>query len=542
MKAERMHVCLVAALLLSASTPAAGPRRDEAAGQAEALRLAFDLAEVRVGGIALRYEKTLRPREGALRATLADFLKKEAGYLAPAALLRKKADQAVRQVNKIVGFSPDDKQRAEQRELLLGFLRLTESFRLGAPDRKTTLYVITQESSKDYLRKGGTLPGFTYDKARDKATYVFKYGRYSRSASRPGKPPGMALVIPVGADAPEKELAKLLKVIGKVWLSPSAGMSLHELAEHTMLNRRLKPFDPHFRWFSDGFANAIAVQVLGTLVDRKAAAEFAARFDPAQYSVPKQNVNLRYWLGADFEVAAPIESEEHLSKARYCHATQEAVRLVEAHGIGCVAKILDAACKKESGNSSADLISAVKEVTGEDIENRLLSYQSFRTAQEGIKQYTKAFRRAYARDDHAPALRALLRLMELHAGAERQHYAVAAYLLFRMGHEGAGDRAILRRAALCRRRGLNDAYVGMHALFIDYSLMCNRLAKAQPSAEIVLKARPQYVGALAVRMHKLRVEGKRDQAAEIARRILELDKGPNSPWRRLAKRALGGKP
>ena len=340
MKTERMHVCFAAALLvLSSTAPGAGPHQGgaglspaQAARQAEALRLAFDLAEVRVEGVTLRYEKTLAPRAGAIRATLAGFLKKEAAYFAPGALLRKKADQAVHQVNKIVGFSPDGKQRAEQREMLVGFLRLTEFLRLAAPGRKTTLYVITQESSKDYLRKGGTLPGFSYDKARDKATYVFKYGRHSRSASRPGKAPAMALVIPVGADAPEEELAGFLKVIGKVWLSPSAGMALHELAELTILNRRLKPSDPHFRWFTDGFANAVAVHVLGTLVDRATAAEFAARFDPAQYDVPKQNVHLRYWLGTDFEVATPIDSEDQLSKARYCHATQEAVRLVKAHG------------------------------------------------------------------------------------------------------------------------------------------------------------------------------------------------------------------
>ena len=181
----------------------------------------------------------------------------------------------------------------------------------------------------------------------------------------------------------------------------------------------------------------------------------------------------------------------------------------------------------------------MREATGEDMAKRLLRYQRFRTTQEGLREYTKQFRSAYGRDDHAPALRALLRLMELSAGTEGRHYAIAAYLLFRMGHEGAGDQAILRRAAVCGRRGLPDAHVGMHALFIDYSLMCNRLTKAQPSAEIVLKAQPQHVGALAVRMHKLRLEGKHNQAAEIARRILELDKVPNSPWRRLAKRVLG---
>ena len=89
---------------------------------------------------------------------------------------------------------------------------------------------------------------------------------------------------------------------------------------------------------------------------------------------------------------------------------------------------------------------------------------------------------------------------------------------------------------------MKEAHVAMHAMFIDYALRCGNLRKAVPSAEVVLKAKPEYVPALAVRMLKLGAAGKTDEARRIARRILKLDADPKSPWRQLAEKALKAVP
>ena len=94
---------------------------------------------------------------------------------------------------------------------------------------------------------------------------------------------------------------------------------------------------------------------------------------------------------------------------------------------------------------------------------------------------------------------------------------------------------MLSHADFCKERGLEPAYVTMHALFITYARMCNNLAKATASAEIVLKSKPDYVPALAVRMVKLRSAGDIEEAKKIAQRILNLEQNPQNPWRKLAE-------
>jgi len=501
---------------------------------------AFDLAGARVEGVRLRYERSLAGELDAIKSSLLDLVKREARDAASIASLREKSDRAVETVNKIVGFSPSRKDKAAQRALLLGFLdTMDKTIRLTGPGRKVTLYLVTRKTSKDYLRRGGKLPGFTYDKATDKATYEFKMGGKVGGGEGSG---GVELVLPVAADGAGKEVAAILAGVGRMRSWASVGMALHEVAEITIVAHRLKPFDPYFRWFSDGFANAITIHVLRDIAGERAAAEFAEAFDVGSYADLEKKINLLYWMGGDFCVKTPLDSESRLEHARYNYATQEALGLIDRHGIGCVAGILDKACKKASGNDSRNLISAVKEVTGEDVEKRFLRYQSFQTKAEGLKRYAGAFNAAVGRKDYARALPALLRIHELRGMVDPRFYGNAAQLLFRMGHEAAGDRAILDHAELCERRGMKEAHVAMHLLFIDYALRCGNLRKAVPSAEVVLKAKPEYVPALAVRMLKLGAAGKTDEAKALARRILKLDSKPKSPWRQLAEKALKAAP
>ena len=444
MSACRIFGGLVAVLWLAASALSAevkppDPWRD------------FDLAEVRVEGILLRYEKRLTPKMDGIRAAVADFAKKEAKHFAKAKELRDKSAKIIEQINAIVGLSPSAEQKAEQRKLFFGLLDAGAVVRLTGPGRKSTLYLITRKSSKDYLRKGGKLPGFTYDKAKDQAEYRFHIGRTSRDK---GAPKQVELVLPIDADKAGERISDILSGMSRTWGRAWVGLAVHELVESTILWYRLKPRDPYFRWFSDGFANAVAIHVLRSNVGEKAAVEFAEMYGIARHAALAKKINLQYWLAVNQCIfkgpSGPLDSESDLTQARYSFAMHEAVRLIDKHGIGCVAKILDKACAPNRGASREDILAAVKEATGEDIAKRLGRYQSFKTRQEGLAMYTKRYQGATARKDHHEALTALLRMHELRERRDLAVFAQVAELLFKLGHKAAGRR-VLTRAQLRRK-------------------------------------------------------------------------------------------
>ncbi len=517
------HKALIVTLVLCLSAQAS------AGGEKDPWR-AFELGEIKVDGVRLRYGKTLELDVDAIRKALSEFLKEQAEHGAEIDLLGQTSEQIVEQVNRIVGFSPSKKEKAEQHKMLSLFLGKavpTISFGPGA-----TIYLISKESTKDYLRKGGSLPGFTYNKAEDQANYKFAFNRSSKDEKISEE---IEIAVPVEADRAEKQFSTFLAMIGGLQVSMRSGLALHELVEITMLKYRLRPRDPYFRWFSDGFANAIVIHLLKNNVGEEVAADFAQDYDTKKYAALEKQINLRYWMGLGYCIETPLKSEKELNYARYCYATLEATRLIDKHGIGCVAKILDKACKNASGNNSRDLIPAIKEVTGEDMEKRFLRYQTFKTSEEGIKQYGESYNAALAKKDGETALPALIRLYELRAMSPPDFYSKAAFLLLKMGHEEVGDQVILGGAELLKERDRKEAYVVMHAVFIDYAFKCNNPKKAVPSAEIVLESKPDHVPALAIRMVKLRSTGDVEGAKKIAQRILELEKDPKSHWRKIAE-------
>ena len=499
-------------------------------GEAENPWQNFDLGKIQVNGVTVQYEKSLSPELAGLQQTLSDFLKQEAKNVAQLEDLKAKWDEIIEQVNRILGFSPTEEQKVNQRKLLSKFIAV--QFRLAKPGQKTTIYLVTKKSTKDYLRKGGSLPGFTYDRTKDEADYTFAYYRSSKDEQVSEE---IEIVVPVGAEQAEKGFSIFLTERIERQQSLMAGVALHELVEGTMLSHRLKPRDPYFRWFSDGFANGIAIHLLRTNVSKQEAAEYADTRNTKKYAALEKQLNLRYWMASAWCIKTPLASEGELSNARYTYATFEAARLIVKYGIGCVAKILEKACKNESGNYSRDLILAIKEVTGEDMEKRFLRYQTFETKEQGIAQYAKSSNAAVDQKDYGKALPCLLRIHELRGMGDPLFYKNAAFLLFRMGREDAGDQVILSHADFCKERGLEPAYVTMHALFINYAFMCNNPKKAVPSAEIVLESKPDYVPALVIRMVKLRSAGDIEGAKKIAQRILELEENPNSKWREIAE-------
>jgi hypothetical protein len=242
-------------------------------------------------------------------------------------------------------------------------------------------------------------------------------------------------------------------------------------------------------------------------------------------------------MGHDFCIDTPPEVEGPLTNARYAYATFEAQRIIEQHGIECVAEILDLACKDKT-NDSRNLDEAIREVTGEDIPKRFQRYQTFKTPSEGLAKYTEQFGAAMARKDYPEALMNLLHRLEVEGIGNPMYYGTAAYLLQKMGYEGLADQAILKPLGLMKRRGTEDSLLGMQTIFIIHAIKCGKLSKAHSMAEEVLKSKPDTIPALMVRLDRLVSLGKLDKAEKTARHILKLDNNPKSPARRLAQKTL----
>ena len=505
-------------------------------GAEKAVWEAFELKSEEVDGVTVYYEESLADTMPDVREILKGFLAEQARTQQSLSHLLAKSKEVLEDVNRIVGAKPDGEALKKQQEVLSFIVRKTApAFNLA----EAKVPVVKRGTIKDYLRKGGSLRGFTYDKATD--TAVFKSGSRIRQGD-PGEAPALDLLVPVNGPEDVKGAAEAVFGALRQMTRDIAGLALHEVVEFVIVNERLRPRDPYFRWFSDGFANAIAIRLLKKHVGESEATSFAGLQDPKRYTDLERNLNLYYWMGADWRIESPLESEERLEKARYAYATLEAQRLIEEHGIQCVAAILDKVATYEK-KDSRNLVAATREVTGEDVEKRFRRYQNFDTAAEGVRQYADQFNQAMARKDYAAALSNLIRIQELRGPwDDLRMYGNAAYLLFRMGHEAAGDRVMHKQLALLKRHGLEKPHLGMQKLFVQYALRSRNFKKAYETAEEILKVDGDFVLALTVRMDRLATSGKIAEAKQVARRILELEKDTTSAAYKLAERLLAIEP
>lgn len=491
---------------------------------------ALGLEKAALDGRTFYFEKALESKLDVFKEKYGAFLAKAAEEGKCSQELLGKVDDIVAEVNRIVGVSEEDFPKDKQKEMMEFFL--TRTSRLFGMVEKATVYLAKQETIKDHLRKGGELPSFAYDRENDIANYRFEL---AFSTSSPAAEVSVSIPYAVrGLEEMEEDLESQFGALDDM-VQVKYSVAFHELAEVAIL-KRLRAPDPYFRWFSDGSANAIAERLLRKYFSEDAAKGFAATYETSEYSDIEKEVNLYYWMGLAFCIKTPLESEESLSHARYAYATLEAERLAKKHGIEAVKKILDKVCE-EPTRDSRNLVAAVKEITGEDVEERFKRYQTFTTREEGIKKYATGFTEAMKQKDYEGALTNLLRIQEVR-GPDLRDYSNAAYLLFRMGHEELGDKAIEDHLELLEDRGLEEMHLVVQKLFIEYAFKCGNVAKAQEIAEAVLGKDPDFVPALAIRIGRLGRAGKIAEAKEAARRVLELDKNPDSSLRKLAEKVL----
>jgi tetratricopeptide (TPR) repeat protein len=502
---------------------------------------AFDLRTRVVDGITVHYEVALEPAMDDVEKLLRAELEKTAA-LANGSLDPDRLHEAAAEICRFTG-TPEDDSHAASAATAVGQVLRNWPLRGLLAGEGGELYIARGDSIKAFLRDGGSLPRFTYDRATDTVMLTYSYFvpvGSPDSAAPPDTPPALPgvgridsatppdtpLALPVkGSDTAVDEIEKLLRVG-----SPVAyfGASFHEMAEVAIV-RRLEYRDPHLRWFGEGFANVISLRLLEKFFGTEFADEFAAGYDPSDYADIENTVNLEFWLTASLCVKTPLDSEDDLSNARYAYATLEAKRLADEHGIECLKAILDR-CAEKAPVDSAGLFDAIREVTGEDLKERFARYRTFDTAEEGIAMYAARVNEASERGDYAAMLPDVLRALELRDGYDVNFYRNIAVILAKMGEEDYADRMYQSQLATLRKPEARPAYILLAVGFINHALACGRAAVVHDVAEEVLAVDGNYVPALLVRLHRLIHERNREEATETARRIIELDPSPDSPF------------
>lgn len=416
-------------------------------------------------------------------------------------------------IHRIMGVERDQ-AKAKTKEVLTEFNRIVGAMSFDKP----TFYLIQKDLIKNYLRQGGTLPHFTYDKQADMASYEF---RFFSDGTREKIPFEFAVPVEPNEISPEVtgQVFEIMSFALRQMMKP---VLIHEAAEMTLIYE-MNSSDWYRRWFTDGFANVVVYQVLDELYSQKEAQEYAELFSAEPYADIQNQINLRYWLAMEYEfldMNEALETESRIKQARYNYATEEALGLTRRHGADCLKKIVDVYCAGEARDSTA-LYDAIEKVTGERLDKAFVKYQSFANAMEGLKTYTARYEAARKKGDDAAALAAVLRMMELYntpfsplALSARNETAL---LLRKMGQGELADQKMLEFAGkMMASKDAKTNLTGMELLML-YAGETERLEIAGRYAEAILKEALEATNAASIRTQIVQLQKQRPDAVEKAR-------------------------
>lgn len=443
-------------------------------------------------------------------------------------------DSILADINKILGI--EDVNNVSQNRAFSKGLDTFSSLEIQP------LYLVKKRTIKDFLRTGEQLPHFTYDKTRD---YV-EYKPNIEFTSEDQNPRNLEFVFLIESiETFEKDIGENLKPLQLMLGDISSGTAIHEFVELSLF-LRASPTDPYWRWFSEGFANAITINILEKYVGPDSADSFLKSYNVNDYKDIEKEINLRYWMIANYCILSndmPTEKGQKFNLARYAYATFEARRLIDKHGIDCVREILDKITAKQSRTGS-DLIETIKNVTSEDMDARLDAYQSFSNVKEGRKKYITAFKKLSEKQDYEQMLFNLLRGNELlfslpvdYKEYLREH-SYAANCLLKMGYEQEADTIMTNIIDVFSKPNMkNGREVGLEA-FAIYAIESGKPVKAQKFAEELLKTKPDNLTALTIQMLVCIEDKQFSQAKELAKKILGLSKNEKSIPNQIAVHVL----
>lgn len=485
----------------------------------------LNLASIEVAGTTVYYEKSLEVKLRVFEQAYKQYLAERSKYKSIVANRKK----IVNDIKKILGIS--DAEMGDVKKIFEQFCSI-----LTIDPKRFCL--IKETTIRDLLRSGGELPGFTYDEGTDKIVYKTEF------MGGPDMPAWQweEFIIPVFSDEEfAKDVNSILQRLG-----PSrAFLFVHELVEVLIVTKRLRPQYPHWRWFSDGCANAITFEILKKYAGPEVAAEFVADFDVNQYRDIEKEINLMYWMGAGYCIETPLGYEKRLQEARYAYSMYETKRIIESYGIDSVCRILDEFCSRQS-KTSRDFFQAIEAVTGEDIEKRLRRYQTFEASEQGLAKYNSRYSAAKAENDAEGKVTSLLRYVEL---LDSQYSNISLLMRVRIswelaeiGYEKSGYEALHKCIQLLSRGGMPYARERAMEAFVIYALQANKPCKAKTIADAILKRYPEHMPSLTVCMKCWVDSGQLGKAKTLAKKIMDLEKDQNSPAYKTALEVLATDP
>ncbi len=146
---------------------------------------------------------------------------------------------------------------------------------------------------------------------------------------------------------------------------------IHEEAEIVL---GVSGFDhPFARWFNEGVANWVALQVVAEV-----APEYLQvcreHFLPGREANPlRERINLLAWTQVTYEREFVLAGDSGLDEAHYPYATELVERLLDRQPPGTLARVVARVKGSQSPDSDA-ICQAFREVTGKDARSMLLEY------------------------------------------------------------------------------------------------------------------------------------------------------------------------
>jgi hypothetical protein len=513
----------------------------------------LNLSKTEIAGTQVYYEKCFKDNLDEFEKAYKRFLKENSRLSKKQNEILSKKEAIVSDINRI--FDINEPPLAEQYRILAGLVKAYEL-------PKLVLYLVRQQTTKDFLRAGGQLPDFSYDKATDTAIYQPQFVLMDMTnALEPPKELELVALLP-GKKEFREETNQFFEIIGKITHNKvNLGLAVHEVVEASFFLVKVMPQGPYWRWFSDGLANALAVELLKEHIGESTAQAYADMLEAEEYEDIKGQLNLKYWMMANYcplpmgkpiehwmmanycplPMGKPIEQEERLTMARYACSMFEVQSLIDKHGLHWITQVCNELSEKQT-RTSKELFETIEKVTGEDMAKRLGHYQSFEARKEGQRKYVGQINEATKKGDYQEMLVNLFRVMELeefqYSPDNLKRWPNAAGLLFKMGYEEVADGVMHRYIELFSSSPVPQGREAALELFLVYSLNCNRPEKALSEAGELLESQPDNIIALTVQMLSTVKSGQLTEAKEIAERITKLAKGKESPSYKAAQWVL----
>ena len=244
----------------------------------------------------------------------------------------------------------------------------------------------------DLKTSGGVHAGpisLVYDPKIDKVTFQFGMSRSSESVA-PSVEGGFLPVVvrDDGTFRAQGGIAEHVSgMLDELVIPLAVGLHasmIHEAAESILVVKR--GFDhPFTRWFNEGAANWIALQVVDQLAPESSSSCRARLLPDPQDSRLREKINLLAWPQLDYEKQWALAEEIEISRASYRYATELIARVLRDQPAGTLAKVV----RKLKGSCSPDtdaVCQVLRDVTGKNAKSLLLEYVPA-SVREGLKQY-----------------------------------------------------------------------------------------------------------------------------------------------------------